>query len=408
MNFLALVKKELFERKQQLFTSFCTILLGITAIVGINNITHSSEKAVKHELERLGANVLILPKEATVQDYYTADLEAGELPEAYVAKLSASGIHGMENLSPKLSAPVEINAKTFIMTGMLPKNEIRAKAVWQGSNLLNFGTPLTGTTCPVGGIPTGLSSEEMLSQKRFIESLKKDQIILGYDAASSLGLSKGSQLTVKGTEFSVVAILPPTGTVDDSRIFGHLHTVQQLWNKPGKVNVIEVIGCCQKIMDGLVPKLNALLPEAKVVTIGHVVETQLQTNQMMTHISWIFFALIVLVGGASIANYMYGNVQERKKEIGTLMAIGADSRFIMKLFGAKALCLGLAGGLAGYVLGTALAMFLGPYVAGIPVYPLPGLFGIAIAISIGIALLASFLPARRAAMTDPCIAFREV
>ena len=103
MTLISLVKKELFERKQQLFTSFCTILLGITAIVAINSITHSSEKAVKKELERLGANVLILPKEASVQDYYAADIGTGELPEGYVKKLSTSGIHGMDNLSPKLS-----------------------------------------------------------------------------------------------------------------------------------------------------------------------------------------------------------------------------------------------------------------------------------------------------------------
>ncbi|MCP4646838.1 MAG: ABC transporter permease, partial [bacterium] len=61
MNLLNLIKKEMFERKQQLVTSFLTILLGITAIVSINTITHSSQTAVKQELEQLGANVLILP-----------------------------------------------------------------------------------------------------------------------------------------------------------------------------------------------------------------------------------------------------------------------------------------------------------------------------------------------------------
>ncbi len=408
MTFISLVKRELFERKQQLFTSFCTILLGISAIVAINSITDASGKAVKTELEQLGANVLILPKDASVQDYYSADIDTGELPEEYVDKLYTSGIHGMKNLSPKLSVPISIDSKSFILTGLLPKNEIQGKAIWQSPSMLNFSTAVSGPACSQMDIPDGKSSEETLASKRYVKELSKDQVFIGYEAAALLNLKKDNHIEIKGKIFEVAAILKPSGTVDDSRVFAHLHTVQELWEKPGKLNVIEVIGCCQKILDGLVPKINKLLPDAKVLTIGHVVETQLRTNKMMTHLSWVFFTLIVLVGGASIANYMYGNVQERKKEIGTLMAMGADSGFILKLFFMKALFLGLSGGISGYLMGTVLAMVLGPYLAKISVYPMPRLFGIAIAISVGISLLASLLPARRAAKIDPCIAFKEV
>ncbi len=105
---------------------------------------------------------------------------------------------------------------------------------------------------------------------------------------------------------------------------------------------------------------------------------------------------------------MYGNVNDRKKEIGTLMALGSGSGFVLKLFFAKAFILGLAGGIGGYIVGTILAMVLGPYIANIPVYPLASLLGMAILLSIGISFLASFLPARKAALVDPCIAFKEV
>ena len=115
------------------------------------------------------------------------------------------------------------------------------------------------------------------------------------------------------------------------------------------------MGCCDQISKGLVSKINGLLPEAKVVTIAQVVDTQIKTNRMMSNLSMVFVAVIVLVGGASIANYMYGNVYERRREIGTLMALGAGSGFVLKMFLMKALLLGLAGGVAGYVLGTVLA-----------------------------------------------------
>ena len=62
MNLTTLVWREIFERKSQLLTSFASILLGITVIVSIKNITYFSEKAVAREMDSLGANVLVLPK----------------------------------------------------------------------------------------------------------------------------------------------------------------------------------------------------------------------------------------------------------------------------------------------------------------------------------------------------------
>ena len=85
----------------------------------------------------------------------------------------------------------------------------------------------------------------------------------------------------------------------------------------------------------------------------------------------MFLVIIVFVGGASIANYMYANVFERRREIGTLMALGANSGLVLRIFLLKALILGLAGGIGGYVIGTILAVILGPKLAGVIVLPMP-------------------------------------
>jgi putative ABC transport system permease protein len=105
---------------------------------------------------------------------------------------------------------------------------------------------------------------------------------------------------------------------------------------------------------------------------------------------------------------MFANVSERRREIGTLMALGAESSLIQRIFLAKALLLGLVGGIGGFVIGTLLAVTLGPKLAGVTVLPMPMLSVWAIAISVGIALLASYIPARRAAMLDPVATFREI
>lgn len=406
MHLRNLVWREAFERKNQLATSFFAIFLGIAAIVSIKNITFYSQKAVARELDALGANILVLPKSASVQDYYSADMQDDDFPEEYVDRLVMSDLKGLDNLSPKLSVPVTIGGRSYSLTGILPKQEFQAKAMWQGAGI--FSRP---EGCGVAvDVPLGNDSAQRETQvrKRIIETLGYDEVLLGADVAATSALKEDDSLQLMGEKFSVIAILPQTGTVDDSRIFAHLHTVQRMTGKGSVVNAIEIVGCCSEISKGLVQKINKLLPEAKVVTIAQVVDTQIRTNRLMSRLSMIFLIIIILVGGASIANYMYANVYERRREIGTLIALGADSSLILKIFLAKALILGFAGGVGGYLLGTVLAVTLGPRLAGVPIMPLPVLLVWATGISVVLALIASYFPARNASKLDPCATLQEI
>ncbi len=406
MKIRTLVWRELFERKNQLLTGFLAVLLGVTVIVAIKNITFFSEKAVARQLDTLGANILILPKSVSLQDYYSSDLHSEEFPEEYVTRLVMSDIEGLDNLSPKLSLPVEVQARSFTLTGILPKNEFQAKAAWAGAGI--FSRPIgcgVVTDTPASGEE---SPRETLVRKRVIETLESDEALVGADVAAALSIREGDTVNLLGNSFKIIATLPQTGTIDDSRIFAHLHTVQELAGTGPVVNAIEVVGCCYEILGGLVEKINRLLPEAKVVTITQVVDTQIRTNRMMSRLSLLFLVIIVLVGVASIANYMFANVFERRREIGTLMALGATSSVVLRMFLLKALLLGLAGGIVGFVLGTTLSVTLGPRIAGVPVLPMPVLALWAIGVSTAIALAASYFPARRAAGLDPCASFQEV
>jgi putative ABC transport system permease protein len=405
MKLTTIVWRETFERKNQLVTSFLAITLGITAVVAIRNITFYSEKAVALQLDNLGMNVLILPKSATVQDYYSADMQDDQIPEEYVDQLAMSDLQGLDNISPKLSLPVEVAGKKLTLTGILPKKEFQAKAAWQGAGI--FSRPAGCGTVEAAGTAKKPMTETLV-RKRVIDTLAANEALVGAEVAAGLHLSEGQQIQVLGKSFSVTAILPQTGTVDDSRIFAHLHTVQELTGKGSVINAIEVVGCCNEISQGLVQKINKLLPDAKVVTVRQVVDTQVNTNWMMARLSIVFLVIIVLVGGASIANYMYANVFERRREIGTMMALGASSSLILWMFILKALLLGLVGGVCGCVLGTLLAMTLGPRLAGIAVLPMPGLLALAVLLSLMIALCASLFPARRATRLDPCATLQEV
>ena len=107
------------------------------------------------------------------------------------------------------------------------------------------------------------------------------------------------------------------------------------------------------------------------------------------------------MGSISIGNYMWANVNERKKEIGILRMIGTLKSEIYKILLVKATVLGLFGGILGYLLGTISAYYLGPVFAQIQVSPIRIFVLWAVLISVGISILGSILPAYFAAKIEP-------
>jgi putative ABC transport system permease protein len=409
---LRLVWKELWERPSQLITSFIAIVLGIAVIVSIRTMTHFSGKAVARELDNLGANVLILPKASSVDNYYTADFEGEEMPEEYVDLITTSSLQGVDNLSPKLTMPVTLGGRRVYLTGILPKNEFASKPAWAGAGGIFDRPSSCGTVDASSPLAAMISPSPQTSEtavrRRVVEELGGAEVLVGNEVAGRMGLKEGSTIKLEAKDFLVKQVLPETGTVDDARVFAHLHRVQEMFGKGRVVNAIEMVGCCKEISRGLIDGINKLLPDAKVVTIRQIAQTQLNTNTMMENFSLVFLVIIVLVGAVGIANYMFSNVQERRQEIGTLMAVGMTSQGILKVFLTKALLLGLVGGLVGYVVGTAMAIGLGPRLAGVPVLPLPAWLIWSVLISVGIMVVASAVPAAKAARMDPAVILRDL
>lgn len=408
MKLRNLIWKELWQRPTPLITSLAAVALGVTALVAIQSITVFSEEKIAGDMQSLGANVLVLPTSVSLQDYYAADMHGQTIPEEYVTQLALARMAGVENLAPKLCVAAEVDSIPVTLTGILPRSEFEAKTAWQGMSFLAnpVGTDRGCCKKPVTDT-SGESDPTALATQRTVQDLGKDELILGSDIAAQLGADVGDELPLFGENFHVLTVLPPTGTIDDSRLFAHLHSVQRLSDSGPVVNVIEIMACCEDAAGSLITDLSKELPNTRVVTIAQVVEAQIAVNGLMSRLSWVFFGILLLVAGASIASVMYANVAERRREIGTLMALGATPGYVTRMFLGKATILGVAGGGLGFVAGTILAMAIGPQLVGVSVLPLPYLSGVGIATATVIAVAASYLPARRAARLDPCLCFAE-
>ena len=337
MRLTELTLKELWHRKSQLISGLLAITLGIGVIVGIRSISVVSEKAVAINLDNLGANILILPQAASVDNYYSADIDAPTFPETYVEKLVTSTLPGVDNLSPKLTRRVDVNGQKIVLTGILPKSEIASKPIWQQGGLI--GGNLTASCAPTG---TKKYADEKL-QRKGIDTLAASDCFIGSSISQLLKLTEGSTLTIENKAFSVVKVLPETGTVDDDRVFANLHTVQELLGTGEQISAIEVMGCCSEISDGLLGKMRNILPDTRITTIGQIVSTQIETNNLMNKLSLVFLIIILFVGSISIGNYIWANVNERRKEIGILRMIGYHKRHIYNILIMKAMKATMAG-----------------------------------------------------------------
>jgi len=405
MKVIKLVWLELGQRKTQLMSGILAITLGISVIVAIRSISLVSEKAVAINLDNLGANIMVLPQGATIDNYYSADIDAPTIPEEYVERILTSSLQGVDNLSPKLTRRVDIGDYKFVLTGILPSNELASKPLWQSAGL--FGAGLAAS-CGENPQNESLGYKDEKLQRKSIDSLAMADCLLGYSAAQKLGLKEGGVLTIMGNELKVARVLTETGTIDDDRVFAHLRSVQNILGIHDQVSAIEIMGCCNAISDGLLGQLRNILPDTRITTIGQIVSTQIKTNQLMNQISLIILIIILIVGGISIGNYMWANVNERRKEIGNLRMIGFHKSSIYSMLLIKAVFMGVVGGLAGYLAGALIAWFLGPTLAGIIVVPIPLLLLYSVLLAAGIAVVGSLLPAYFASRFEPYSNMQEI
>jgi putative ABC transport system permease protein len=99
------------------------------------------------------------------------------------------------------------------------------------------------------------------------------------------------------------------------------------------------------------------------------------------------------------------SVAQSRREIGVRMALGATSSAVTGEVLTRALKWSTAGIAAGLAAGWYLTRFLAGFLYGVGAKD-PLIFGLAPVFLLAIALIASFLPARRAAQVDPLEALR--
>lgn len=119
----------------------------------------------------------------------------------------------------------------------------------------------------------------------------------------------------------------------------------------------------------------------------------------------VFAGIAALLAAIGIYGVMSYFVSERTREIGIRVALGAGRGDVLKLVAGLGLELAVLGVAAGLALAFGLTRFIATFLYGVEPTDLLT-YSIAAIGLIGVAMLASYLPARRALRVDPIIALR--
>ena len=147
-------------------------------------------------------------------------------------------------------------------------------------------------------------------------------------------------------------------------------------------------------------------PIARMRTMGEWVTRSLETRKAPMTLVTIFGAVALTLSAIGIYGVLAFGVAQRVREFGIRQALGADRASILSLVlgqGLRTAGVGIALGLGGALV---LTRYLQSLLFGVSTHDVTVFGGVA-AILFGVALLACYVPARRATRVDPMVALRE-
>lgn len=147
------------------------------------------------------------------------------------------------------------------------------------------------------------------------------------------------------------------------------------------------------------------LPVSSVVSMEQVVTDTLWQQRFNLQLIGLFAGLALVLAGVGLYGVMSYSVAQRTHEVGLRMALGAGKAEVIKLMVGHGMKLALAGVGVGLLAAFGLTRLMTGLLFGVSANDPLTFAGIALLLSL-IALLACWIPARRAAKVDPMVALR--
>ena len=307
------------------------------------------EDDIRKAMLGLGFNIVILPKDQKLDDWYADDYASVTMPQEYAQSLAKSKVVTIQHLLPCLQQKVK-----------WPETK---------RTIILIGTPgeIPGTTV----------------KKPMVEQIPPGSIILGHELHDSLSLKVGDKVKLMGRELTVRQCYPMRGNKDDITAWINLADAQEMLDRKGQINAILALECECAWAD--LPKVRqeimAILPGTQIIergsealaraearrkvgqeaqaTIAREETQRAQLRAQRERLASILVPVVMLSAALWVGLLAWGNVRQRRGEIGVLRAVGVRTKDIVLLVLSRAIAVGLLGGLIGAAAGWLAGRYMG-------------------------------------------------
>jgi putative ABC transport system permease protein len=178
------------------------------------------------------------------------------------------------------------------------------------------------------------------------------QVAAGSALASSLHLTRGSELTINGHRFPVVGIYHSGVPYEDDGVFMPLGVAQNLSGDQGEATTVAVqLGpgvsksIAQRSIQQQLPHTNVFIDPGEAARAG-------ANTLLIQNATLVFIVIALIVGGISVTNTMAMAVLERQGELALLGAMGWSASRVAILIVGEGVAVSLIGAGLGLLLGV--------------------------------------------------------
>ena len=154
-----------------------------------------------------------------------------------------------------------------------------------------------------------------------------------------------------------------------------------------------------------VQSLDPNLPVTNLQAMTEVLAGSLFAARMGAVLLAVFGLVALLLAAVGLYGLMSYGVARRTREIGIRMALGAGTHSVLALVLKEGMSLVAGGLVAGLIAAAAVTRLLASFLYGVSPLDVPTFAAIPVVLAV-VALLATYLPARRAVKVDPMVALR--
>ncbi|AET65465.1 ABC transporter, permease protein [Methanothrix harundinacea 6Ac] len=381
---LFVAMKHIRTRKRQTLLAVGAVGLAVAIIIVFRAIMNGSIDTFFSLIFELAPHVLVLPKEGEEYIYlYKTLIEF------------VWTIPGVAAVSPALSGTAALafegNVENVEMTGGVPAEMNKV-----------------------------MSIEKYMIEGDFYSIASGRRVVLGDKVAEKLGVKIGEGVVASFPDAKtmnlVVAGIFRTGVEEwDGAAFVSLGTAREFVGDGDVINYINIHLQDPYQADAVAEEISARGYEAE--SWRSLFPEFEKTLAFETLSNNLILALVLLIASFGIANVMNMLVLEKTRDVGMLMAMGADSSAIRRIFVIESGILGLAGGIAGSASGYLISAYLHSLQITItaPNAPQPIVFKFLVdpfdliafpLLALVLSMIAGVYPAHRASQLDPVVALR--